>query len=66
MTKVFALREQSLNPAVSSLKNSAAKLIEFMYGSEERVKLTYAFAFGLLILGVSMMPDTSHMAVCAL
>jgi len=63
---VFNIRDESLLPAMKSAQNIYYRAIDFMYGSEERTKLTYAFALGLLILGVFIGPSSPEaMGVCA-
>lgn len=57
MTKAIAIaavRESSLVQAVNSAKNLFAKLIDLMYGSNDRVRITYSLALALLLLGYSM------------
>ncbi len=67
MIKTIAIRDESFKPAYDSARNFFASLVDLLYGTEERVKLTYAFAMALLVLGISLMPsDASSMGVCAL
>ena len=63
--RVISVHDQSFRPAFDSAKNLGEKLIDLMYGTEERVKLTYAMALALLILGISMQPALAPLAVCA-
>ncbi|MFW0776784.1 MAG: hypothetical protein ACN2B6_03590 [Rickettsiales bacterium] len=64
-TKAIAIHDHAFKPAFDSAKNLGEKLIDLMYGTEERVKLTYAMALALLILGISMQPALAPLAVCA-
>ncbi|MDX2113537.1 MAG: hypothetical protein SFW63_07395 [Alphaproteobacteria bacterium] len=57
---VFDLRDDALVPAIMSARNSAGKLLDLMYGNPDRVKITMAFAFALLIMGMSMAQQAAH------
>ncbi len=66
MAKVIAISlESPFGMALSSLQNCFKAVGSFMYGTKERASYTYAFAFGLAILGgVLNMVDTTSMLVC--
>lgn len=51
--------------AAKSFKNMLALTADFMYGTPERVRITYAFAFGLALLGGYLMQGASPLAACA-
>jgi hypothetical protein len=62
---IVELRDASLLPAADSARNAMLKVVDFMYGSPDRVKITMAFAFALLIMGLSMTQQVAHgLAAC--
>ena len=62
---ILDLRDASLVPALQSARSSALKLLDFMYGNPDRVKITMAFAFALLFMGLSMAQQGAHnLAAC--
>ncbi|MCE2926874.1 MAG: hypothetical protein LW823_04425 [Rickettsiales bacterium] len=64
-TAIIDLRDASLVPALDSARNAALKLVDFMYGNPDRVKITMAFAFALLLMGLSVAQQGAHhMAAC--
>lgn len=65
--KALAIQNQSFGPAAKSAVNTIHKIIDFMYGTEERVKVTYVFSLALIVLGMFMNnSNASSLAVCAL
>lgn len=57
MSKVIAavaIQENPFKAAVESAANFFHLVIDFMYGTPERTRITYMFAIGLGILGVAM------------
>ncbi len=65
LATVMSLQEQSFAPAIRSFRHSGSKLLDFMYGTPDRVKLTMAFAFALLIMGMSIAQQaTGALAAC--
>lgn len=66
--KAKAIAVTYTNPvhaALGSFKNAAVLLADFMYGTPGRLRLTYAFAFGLAILGGLLMDNYQPLTVCA-
>ena len=62
MTKAIAISKAAspFSLAVESARNTGLFLADLMYGSPERLRLTYAFCFGLVLLGYSL--DASQLA----
>jgi hypothetical protein len=57
MNKAVAIAVTQNNPfkvALESAKNCGLWLTNFMYGTPDRVRITYAFAFALLALAYSI------------
>ncbi len=66
MRRPVALAIRETNPfvaALSSMKNMTYLLVDFMYGTPERVKVTLVFALALAALG-GFMVDNSQQFVC--
>lgn len=69
MSEAIAIATIQTNPfkaAISSAKSCFALFVHFMYGSEDRVRITYAFALALLVLGYSMTAGAPSLSACAL
>ena len=66
MQNVIAITiRHSVVPAIVSLHNATLKLVEWMYGTEERARMTCYFALVLLLLGISIAQSNPAMlAVC--
>jgi hypothetical protein len=57
---IAAVSEESFKPAFASAKNFMWFLADFMYGTPARVKMTYMFAFALMMLGFMMDAQNAH------
>ncbi len=66
MKHSYALAVHRTNPfvmAARSAKTAVLALVDFMYGTPDRTRLTCFFACALLLLGATMGDGTQH-AVC--
>ena len=62
---IAAIHDNAITPAFSSAKNCLHFLADFMYGTPQRVCMTYAFAVGLAMLGYFLQSTDAHaLAVC--
>jgi hypothetical protein len=62
---IAAVQENPFSFAFSSAKNCLSFLADFMYGTPQRVCLTYLFAIGLAALGYLLQTaDANALAVC--
>jgi hypothetical protein len=50
--------------AIRSARASLHGLLEFMYGNEQRSRMTCWFALGLFTVGIAMARHTQAMSVC--
>ncbi|MGE0754220.1 MAG: hypothetical protein AB7L92_03570 [Alphaproteobacteria bacterium] len=64
--KAIAIKYNNpLSAAAISFKNMALLLADFMYGTPERVRMTYIFACALALLGATMVGDSHQLSNCA-
>ncbi|MDX1974939.1 MAG: hypothetical protein SFT92_04620 [Rickettsiales bacterium] len=64
--EVIAIAAQPpLKQAFLSAHNSLLAIADFMYGTPERAKVTYMFAFSLLLLSMVISHEASALQACA-
>lgn len=51
---IAAIQEQSFRPAWESAKNLFVLMGDLMYGTDDRVKITYTLALALAVLGYAL------------
>jgi hypothetical protein len=67
MRKAIAIAATQKNPfqaAFTSASNALHLMLDFMYGTPERVRFTYMFAFALAMLG-GVINETQNTLFCA-
>ena len=63
-TAIAVKRENAFSAAADSARNACLFMVEFMYGTPERTRVTMLFALGLAFLGGFIYSPAN--AVCAL